>query len=464
MRLPRGFHWRIILVFAAFTALTVAGAALSVLDFLPNASTATQERIVLAFLIAGVIVVALLLVLAVILGYMTRSSISKLAESARRVTMGGFDHRAGVSTDSATRDLAYTMNRMSTTLRDIIRDLSGERDKISAVLDTMADGVLVVEAGGRITLINPAAIAMLGLRSEDTEQRDFGELLRDPDLRSLVAQCQRTGERQSSEMDLLQAAQFIPVSIIATPLPGATSPDVLLTIHDLRMLRQLESTRREFVSNVSHELRSPLASIRLMTESLEDGALEDEAQARNFLGRIRNEVDRMDTLVEDLLELARLESGGEPALAGSVFLGPVMQAAARRFREEAAHKGVTLTVETPANLQPVRGHEGHLGQVLANVLENALKWTQTGGGIRLWVEQTQGGVRVIVQDTGTGIAPEHLPHIFERFYKADRARRDGGTGLGLAIVKHIVQLYGGEVAASSRLGEGSAISFTVPLA
>ena len=296
---------------------------------------------------------------------------------------------------------------------------------------------------------------LLSLRPEDVGRRDYAEVLRDPDLREIFTRCQRSGLRQTSEMDLNQAGHLIPVNIIATPLPGNTPPDVLLTIHDLRMLRQLESSRREFVSNVSHELRSPLASVRLMTETLEDGGIDDDSIARDFLGRIRREVDRMNSLVDDLLELARIESGLDAAPHTPMQLGPVVQEAVSRLRVRAAQKGVRLDMEVPEHLPRVRADEGRIGQVLTNLLDNALKWTERGGSIRLQAEEGADVVRVSVQDTGVGIPQEHMPHIFERFYKGDRARRDGGSGLGLAIVKHIVQQCGGEVSAQSQPGQGS---------
>ena len=462
MKPPRGFHWRIILVFAVLTGLTALGAALSLLGFMSDAPLATQERIGLTLTATGAIAVGLLLVMALILAYMTRRAFGRVTHSARRIAVGDLEHRVQVSSSSETSDLAFAVNRMATSLRDIIHDLATERDKLAAVLDTMVDSVLVVGAQGRIELVNQAAAELLSLRQEDVGHRDYAEVLRDPDLREIFMRCQRSGIRQTAEIDLNQAGHLIPVNIIATPLPGSSPPDVLLTVHDLRMLRQLESTRREFVSNVSHELRSPLASVRLLTETLEDGGITDEHVARDFLGRIRREVDRMNALVGDLLELARIESGRDLVPQTPMQLGPLVQDTVNRFRVRAAQKGVRLDSEIPQHLPPVRADEGRIGQVLTNLLDNALKWTERGGSIRLQLEERTGVVQVSVQDTGVGIPQEHMPHIFERFYKGDRARRDGGSGLGLAIVKHIVQQCGGEVSAQSQPGHGSTFTFTVP--
>ena len=462
MKTPRGFHWRVVLVFAVLTALTALGAALSLLGFMADAPLATQERIGMTLTATGGIAVGLLLVMAYVLAYMTRGAFGRVTRSARRIAVGELEHRAEVSASGETSGLAVAVNSMANSLRNIIHDLAAERDKMAAVLDTMGDGVVVVGAQGRMELVNPAAVQLLSLRPEDVGRRDYAEVLRDPDLREIFTRCQRSGLRQTSEMDLNQAGHLIPVNIIATPLPGNTPPDVLLTIHDLRMLRQLESSRREFVSNVSHELRSPLASVRLMTETLVDGGIDDDSIARDFLGRILREVDRMNSLVDDLLELARIESGLDAAPHTPMQLGPVVQEAVSRLRVRATQKGVRLDMEVPEHLPRVRADEGRIGQVLTNLLDNALKWTERGGSIRLQAEEGVDVVRVSVQDTGVGIPQEHMPHIFERFYKGDRARRDGGSGLGLAIVKHIVQQCGGEVSAQSQPGQGSTFTFTVP--
>ena len=464
MKLPRGAHWRVVLAVMALAALAMAVIAILLLDALDGAPAATRERVLAIAAMAGGAAIVLLLLMAAVLAWITGRSVNSVARSARRIAEGDLQHRARVSPGNVARDLAFELNRMATSLREMIHDLAGERDKIAAVLDTMGDGVVVVGAGGRIELVNRAAVELLSLRTEDVGSRDYGEVMRDPDLRGMLSLCQSTGVRQSAEVELNQAGHLIPVTIIATPLSGEAPPEVLLTIHDLSMMRQIESTRREFVSNVSHELRSPLASIRVMTETLEDGALDDDAQARDFLGRIRREVDRMVVLVEDLLDLARLESGREQGPQRLLQLGPVMQETMGRFRERAAERGVALEMSLPEGLQPVRADGERVGQVLGNLVENALKWTQSGGSVKLWAEDAPGAVRVSVKDTGVGIASEHMPHIFERFYKVDHSRRDGGSGLGLSIVKHIVQLYGGDVTAASRPGQGSTFTFTLPLA
>ncbi len=359
-------------------------------------------------------------------------------------------------------ELAEAFNSMATSLRTTIHDLASERDKLSAVLDTMVDGVVVIGSEDQVDLLNAAGEALLGVGGSVTEGGRFMEVLRDYELQRLVSLCQETQQRQYGEVELLQRGRFL--SCIATPLSGDGSPGVLLTLHDLTRVRQVETTRREFVSNVSHELRTPLDAVRVMAETLESGALEEKDVARDFVCRIQGEVDRMNSMVEDLLELARLEGGQDTLNLAPVDMVSLMEGARSQFQEQAEAKSIKVEVNAPEYLPGVLGDEEKLRQVLSNLLENALKFTWVEGEITLSARVEAGFVTVNVSDNGVGIPEEHLPHVFERFYKVDRSRRDGGTGLGLAIVKHIVQSHGGEAWVESRAGGGSSFSFRLPAA
>ena len=239
---------------------------------------------------------------------------------------------------------------------------------------------------------------------------------------------------------------------------------MLLSLHDLTAFRQLETTRREFVSNVSHELRNPLASIRSMVETLSGGAIDDRQTAADFVSRIEQDVRRMDTLVSELLELSRLESGQVALDVRPLSLEPIAADTVASFRDRSSGGGVEVSVEIPADLPLVLGESEKVRQVLSNLMDNALKFTPPGGRITVSALPDHRNVIARVSNTGDGIAPEHLPHLFERFYKVDRSRHDLGTGLGLAIVKHIVLAHGGEVDVESSLGEGATFTFTLPRA
>jgi len=226
----------------------------------------------------------------------------------------------------------------------------------------------------------------------------------------------------------------------------------------------LETVRRDFVSNISHELRTPLASLKALSETLRDGALEDPPAARRFIDRMEVEVDALAQMVQELLELSRIESGQVPMRLAPASLADVIVPAVERLRPQAERAGIDLAVEIDAEAPVVLADVERIQQVVTNLVHNAIKFTPVGGSVWVRAATRSDEAVVFVQDTGAGIAADDLPRIFERFYKADRARAGGGTGLGLAIARHIVQAHGGEVGVESVEGRGSTFRFTLPLA
>ena len=427
-----------------------------------SAIRASVNRIIATISVSALVVSALSLALGYFLARRTARSVRSVTEAARQVALGDLDHRVEALAADETRELADAFNSMAASLRRMVQELSGERDKLSAVLDTMADGVALIGPEERTELVNSAGLEMLGVREPEPIGRRFPEVVRDPDLHRLVATCFETEEQQHGEVELFQPARFL--SAIATPIIEVEATWVLLTVHDLTRMHQVETTRREFVTNVSHELRSPLASVKAIVETLDNGALEEAEVARDFVRRINWEVDRMSRLIEDLLDLARLDSRQGLLSLNTVDLRLLMTEVRESFQERADYKNVRVEVITPERLSRAVGDEERLRQVLINLLDNALKFTPGSGWVTLSAYPEAEMIRVGVRDSGAGIPEDHLPHIFERFYKADRSRQGGGTGLGLAIVKHIVQAHGSEVAVQSREGEGSAFTFTLPRA
>ena len=388
-------------------------------------------------------------------------SIERVAEGARRVAEGELGYRATLASPSSSQhpgqrpaqDLAEAFNAMSGAIAARVRRLETELYQLETAIDTMADGVVVIDSDARVTLINRAAEWMLAVNAQTALGRPLAQALRDHEALRLASSAAESGQIHSADVELLHQRRFL--NIIATPMSGHGRKDVLLTLHDITSLRQIETTRREFVSNVSHELRSPLASANAMVEALEAGALDDREMAHEFLNRISDDITRMAALVNELLELSRLESGQMPIHLSPVSVGDVIDGTVERFSFAAASMGVELARRVPADLPYAMAEEGKLSQALTNLVENALRFTPDGGRITFSAECDRQWVKVAVADTGVGIPREHLSHIFERFYKVDRSRRDGGTGLGLAIVKHLIQAHGGEVSATSVEGEGS---------
>ena len=403
-------------------------------------------------------------VFAVLLGYgvasRTSRSIGALTEGARQLTAGELDYRVQAQGRDETQELAQAFNRMAVSLRNLVRDLSVERGKLTAVLNTMADGVVVIDGSGGIVLVNHAAEEILNLTGGDVLDRRFTEIIRDHNLQQLVARCMEQREVQHEEVEIPQWQRYL--SVITTPLAEHGDSSVLLTMHDLTRIRQVETTRKEFVSNVSHELRGPLAAVKILAESLASGALKEKKRAKDFLRRINGEIDRMTAMVNELMELSRIESEQSGLQHAPLDLHPFIDALREEHYERTEKRKIALEVAIPEYLPQVRGDEEKLRQVFDNLLSNALKFTPEDGRISLSAQQENGKVCLRVADTGVGIPRKHLPHIFERFYKVDRSRQSEGFGLGLAIVKHIVQAHGGEIHAESAEGQGTTFTVILP--
>ena len=433
-----------------------------------RASRTTSEidsqnvSLVIGIIFSSAIVLILSVGLAYFLAQSASRSMEAAADGARRFANGDLDYRMDTSSYPGAEELAEAFNQMASTITDQIRNLTTESNHLSVILDTMADGVIVVNSNGQVELMNLSAEWMLESPNREADRIQLAEVVRDHEILQLVSEARRTRQTRQAELELVHRRRFL--NVIATPLSEGSDEGVLLTLQDVTRLWQVETTRREFVSNVSHELRSPLAAIRAMTETLQDGALNDTDTAQDFLTRILNDTQRMTTMVNELLELSRLESGQAPIHLAPVSLESVVAEIESRFDVSPDHERLKLETNVPDGIPLVMGEADKLNQVLANLVENAVKVTGDGGLISISANATDRWVEVKVSDNGIGIAREHLPHVFERFYKVDRSRRDGGTGLGLAIAKHLVQAHGGDIKVESVEGEGSAFSFTLPRA
>ncbi|GAB4497268.1 MAG: hypothetical protein OHK0052_08570 [Anaerolineales bacterium] len=354
--------------------------------------------------------------------------------------------------------LAFSL--ISQQSRQQIKALQDERATLNAVLQQMSDGVILLDENGRIRLANWAAEHIFQTQIASIMGHTLAEALRDHRLVELWRQSVHTNSDQMQYLELRRPNIFI--QVIVKPLHDTQVGSALLFVKDLTKLRRLETIRRDFVSNISHELRTPLASLKALTETLQDGALEDPPAARRFINLIETEVDALNHMVSELLELSRIESGKVPLELKPTHPCTLLHSAYERLELQATRANLTLTLDCPENLPNVLCDPPRVQQVIVNLLHNAIKFTPSGGNVSLRAWEEDGFVRFCVRDSGIGIPKEDLPRIFERFYKADRARSGGGTGLGLAIARHLVEAHGGKIWAESRQGEGSVFCFSLP--
>ncbi len=341
------------------------------------------------------------------------------------------------------------------------------REQLAAVLEHNADGVLAVDAAGSLRFLNGAARRLLEIGDADPlgltwQGRSFVSVVRDHDLDGVLRRCRETGTQQTQAIQI--GSRRRPVEAIFLPLRDAGEWRYLGLLHDLEEVRRAEGLRRDLVSNLSHELRTPLSSIRATVEVLLDGALEEPELAHEFIKAIELESDRLSQLVEEMLELSRIESGNIPFDVRPDDAAAICQEAARRMQAQAERAGVRLTCTVPDQMRPVLADHERLLRALLNLLHNAIKFTEAGGTVSVEASDRVGEAVLVVRDTGAGIASDDLDRIFERFYKADRARSSTGTGLGLAIVKHTVQAHRGRIEVESTPGVGSSFTLLLPYA
>ncbi len=336
--------------------------------------------------------------------------------------------------------------------------INAEHQRLAAVLDQMTDGVLIADAQGQIQFANPAAEKLF--ESLNAPGRTVVEVIRHHQLVEAWRRCQQTNEIQSESVELPARRQFLQLIAIPDQHAGGS----LLLVQDLTRVRQLETVRRDFISNISHELRTPLASLKALTETLQDGALADPEAGPRFLGRIVTEVDALTQMAQELLDLSKIESGQVALNLTSVSPKSLLASAAGRMKMQAERAGLSLQMVCDDDLPNVRADQSRLEQVLVNLIHNAVKFTRSGGEVALLAEAAQGGVRFAVKDTGIGIPLDDVPRVFERFYRVDKSRTGSGTGLGLSIARHIVEAHNGKIWVESEEGKGSTFYFSIPVA
>lgn len=438
----------------------VARVALPVLEV-----EAALNQVVAAVGVALAVAAVLAIAMAIIIARVMARRIALLTQAAQRLAGGELEQRIPAGGRDEIGLLARAFNDMAAALRTHIRAIEAERERLAAIMSHMADGLVIADSEGLVRLINPAAARLLRTTPARAKGRSLVAVVRHHELVALVHAALAGGAATAPRLVELETGDGMrAVQAMASRLPEArgSGPHALLILQDVTELRRTEHVRRDFVANVSHELRTPVAVLKALVETLQDGALEDPAAARDFLERMQVEVDGLARLVEELLELSQIETGQLRLRLQPTDLAEAVTAAAERLRPHVERQGLRLLIRPAGGLPLVQADPERIQQVVMNLLHNAIKFTPPGGQITVTVEPRDGHVAVAVADTGVGIAPEDLPRLFERFYKADRSRGSGGSGLGLAIAKHLVQVHGGRIWAESP-GEGCGATFTFAL-
>ena len=390
--------------------------------------------------------------------------IVEMKQTAQRFAKGELDLRVPKPSCVELSDLAKALNEMATQLHDRILTITQQRNELEAVLSSMAEGVIAVDDQGHIVSVNKAAATLLSIDAQRAQGLNAEEVIRNAELHEFIKKT--LADEQPTETDLplpTEGERFF--HLHGASLPSSAGAVIVLT--DMTRIRRLESLRRDFVANVSHELKTPVTSIQGFVEALLDGAINDPKQTERFLRIIAKHSDRLNAIIEDLLSLSRLEEDSEKRKISleNVPVKSVLLSAVELSNVKAEGKQMKIDLMCEDGIT-ANINAALLEQAIVNLIDNAVKYSSPGSTVRITAEQKDKETIISVQDNGCGIAQEHIPRIFERFYVVDkgRSRKLGGTGLGLAIVKHIVQVHGGYVTVESSVGIGSTFTIHLPAA
>jgi two-component system phosphate regulon sensor histidine kinase PhoR len=421
--------------------------------------------------VGGILVVVLASLLTVVLSRWVSQPIRAMAEGAQRFGAGDFSRKLYLPKTAELAALAETLNGMADTLNEKFRELVRQRNEQHAILASLSEGVIGVDADERILLMNREAEHLLGVDGQWARGRLLQRCARSSEVQQFVQEILAGSSVPEPREILLPAHDNLVLQISGSVLYDAVGEKIgaLIVLNDMTRLKRLESLRKDFVANVSHELKTPITAIKGYVETLREGALEDKEHARLFLERVALNAERLDAIVDDLLSLSRIEQdtdrGEVRLLPGNV--NDVVQSAVLAVGEKAQERRLEVVFpaeakSSPAMVAPI--HSTLLEQAVINLLDNAIKYSEPDSRVEVDIILHEGEIEIRVRDYGIGISADHLPRLFERFYRVDkgRDRQQGGTGLGLAIVKHIAEAHRGRVAVISTAGMGSTFSIFVP--
>jgi len=420
--------------------------------------------IIVSLLVGGLISLAL----GALVGRSFSSPLSEMKSFAQKIVQEDFRHKIKIKSEDEIGQLAGSLNTMSEQLEKKIEAIIEDKNKMKAILSSMREGVVVIDKDENIVLFNSSLAAMLELRSEKYIGKPFWEIISNDEVNSILKKALKKKNSFSVQVSILQPSEARNIQIQTAPITDhkGTLLGLVGVFHDVTELKKFEKARSEFIANVSHELKTPVTSIIGFVETLKDGAINDLKKRDEFLNIIHSHSQRLDNLVNDILSLSRIEFREIEMNPVPISVKEILDNAKALYNDKIKSKKQSLRMHIPAELPEAFSDPEMIIQVFSNLIDNAIKFTPERGKITVKAREEDDFIQIDVSDTGIGIAEEHLPRIFERFYRVDKARSRemGGTGLGLAIVKHIVHANRGKVSVESEFGKGSTFSVFLPKA
>jgi two-component system phosphate regulon sensor histidine kinase PhoR len=435
--------------------LAVSRISISISQF--NQQIDDLQKLILGL---SIITALIAILIAFLITKRTLEPIKKLSIAINKMEFGVNQYEIPLIQQDEIGKISQYIWDLTTRLNKQNEDFKIEQKTLNAVLNQMTDAVIIVDGDGYIQLSNPSAERMFNFKREGIKDKTIVEVIRNYQLFEIWKNCHENHIQYETTIEINPHKLF--VQVIVKPLDEIFSGGVLMVIQDLTRVRQLEKIRSDFISNVSHELRTPIASIKALSDTLQEGALEDPPAARRFITRMDVEIDNLTQLVQELLELSKIESGKVPLKKIKCNPGNLVEKAIERMQLQAERSGISLSTNMPDQISNVIADPDRIGQVFVNLIHNAIKFTSPGGSIIINAHEEGNTIVFSIKDTGVGIESESINRIFERFYKTDRARSSGGTGLGLSITKHIIEAHSGRVWVDSTVGFGSTFFFSLP--
>ncbi len=423
------------------------------------------KEIPLSFWLLVIMAALLSFLLTLIVSQLLVKPVQQIQKVTEKITQGDFNDRLPLRRRDELGSLASNLNQLSSELQNKITEITRDKNELQTILSSMIEGVIVVGQDERIVLLSAPVYNMLELRSKETLGKPYWEVIRHEEINLSIQEALTEKKSLQKEITIYSPEESHFSMQISSVLSDSNELIGLVAVfHNITELKKLAKMRSEFVANVSHELKTPLTTIKGFVETLKEGALNDPEKGKKFLDIIQKHTQRLEYLVNDLLTLSAIENKGEILNLENMPISSVIEPIVNLFKDRLENKHLPLTLHIPEDLPTIDIDRIKMEQVFLNLVDNAIKFTAPQGKISIHAVLENQVIRIDIKDTGIGIEQKHLPRLFERFYRVDksRSRELGGTGLGLSIVKHIVQMHGGRVTVTSDVGQGSVFSIFIP--